>query len=67
MGVLGIVLVTIAVLVVLEGLVLYLFSKDIKKICIRCGKNKKLIKKYGMWEIVIGVLLLVAAIFASVS
>ena len=59
------ILATLAFLILLEGLILALLNKDVKKILKDLSKKRnaeEIIRKIGLWEVLIGLLLMVAAI-----
>ena len=58
MNAIQIVLGTLAVLMVIEGLIISIFPKQIKKAIKQIFKNKKQIVKIGLIEAIIGLLIL---------
>ena len=59
MQTLSIILLTLATLIILEGLILTIRATQIKKSLSRILKNKKLIRKIGLIEITIGIILII--------
>jgi len=62
MTTLSIILTILATLIIIEGLIISIFSNDVKKILKELIKNKFLIKRIGLIEIVIGAVLFILAI-----
>jgi len=58
MDMISIVLITIAVLMVIEGLIISIFPKQVKKAIKQIFKNQKQIVKIGLIEVIIGLLIL---------
>lgn len=59
------ILATLAFLILLEGLILALFNKSLKKSLKELAKKRNadsIIRKIGLWEILISLLLMIAAI-----
>jgi len=59
MQTLSIILLTLAALIVLEGFVLTIWPLEIKKVLSKILRNKKLIRKMGLIEVVVGIILIV--------
>lgn len=59
---LSIVIVTIAVILIIEGLIIGLFPLWFKKMASKMVKNIKFLKKIAFWELIIGILLLLIGI-----
>ncbi len=56
---------TLAFLIIIEGTLVMLMTKDIRNFMKQIAKNKKgekTLKKIGLWEILIGLILLILAI-----
>jgi len=53
----------IAILIILEGVFVSFFSKQTSKILKEILKNPKKLKKYGIIELIIGIILLIVVIF----
>jgi hypothetical protein len=64
--VLSVILATIAAVMIIEGLLVVIFQKQIIKAFMNI-KKKKSFGKLGAWEIFIGVVVLVIAIILGVS
>ena len=60
--ILNIILATIAILIIAEGLLISIFSVQIKKAASQILKNTKRIRKFGLLELIIGIILLFISI-----
>lgn len=59
------VIATLGFLIIAEGILVSLMTKDIKNFMKQIAKNKKgekILRKIGLWEILIGLILLIIAI-----
>jgi uncharacterized protein YjeT (DUF2065 family) len=59
------VIATLGFLILVEGILVSLMTKDIKKFMKEIAKNRKgekTLRKIGLWEVLIGLLLLITAI-----
>jgi len=59
------ILATLAFLILLEGIILAFFNKSLKKSLKELAKKRNadsIIRKIGLWEILIGLILMIAAV-----
>jgi len=59
----SIIILVISILLIIEGSLAFLFPRQIKKIVSDLIKNPKKIRGYGIIELILGLILLVIAVF----
>ena len=64
--VLNVILAVIGAILILEGLLVFLFPKQIIKSFMEI-KKKKIIRKIGGWEIVIGIFIIILSFLIKIS
>jgi len=57
------IIIIISILVIIEGFFVAFFTKQTKKILTEISKNSGKLRKYGIIELIIGIILLIIGIF----